>query len=100
MQTEQLNIKLQPDLYREIELVSKVLHIQKNEWARNILAYEVKKELEDHKQSIVREYLKGEVTRKELIIVLGENEVEQIDHIAKIGRKSFQDASRLAKIMK
>jgi len=100
MQTEQLNLKLQPELYCEIELVSKVLHIQKNEWARNILAYEVKKELEDHKQSIVREYLKGSFTRKELITVLGEKEVEQIDYIAKIGRKSFQDAARIAKAMK
>lgn len=100
MQTEQLNLKLEKGLYNEIELVSKVLHIQKNEWARNILAHEVKKELEEHKQFLVREYSKGVVTRKELVDVLGEKEVEQIERITKMGKKSFEDATKLAKAMK
>ena len=100
MQTEQLNLKLEKGLYSEIELVSKVLHIQKNEWARNILAHEVKKELEEHKHFIVREYLKGAIAKKELIAVLGEKDVQDIERIAKIGRKSFEDAARLAKAMK
>jgi len=100
MQTEQLNIKMQPELHREIDLVAKILHVPKNEWARNILAYEVKKELEEHKQFIVREYLKGNVTRKELVQVLGEKEVNDIERIAKIGKKSFEDAAKLAKSMK
>ena len=55
----------------------------------------VKKELGDHKQAIVREYLKCSISRKELVTVLGEKEVDQIDHIAKIGRKSFQDAAKM-----
>lgn len=100
MQTEQLNIKLHPELCREIELVSKVLHIQKNEWARNILAHEVKKELEAHKQFLVREFLKGSVSRKELVDVLGIQEVVHIEHIASIGKKSFDNAKQVAKEMK
>ena len=66
METEQLNLKLQKSLYDEIDIVSKVLHIQKNEWARNILAHEVKKELEVYRHFLVREYLKGAITKKEL----------------------------------
>lgn len=100
MQTEQLNLKLEKGLYNEIELVSKVLHLQKNEWVRNILAYEVKKELEEHKHFLVREYLKGVVTRKELVAVLGEQEVNDIERIAKVGKKSLEDAAKLAKSMK
>lgn len=100
MQTEQLNLKLQKGLYNEIELVSKVLHVQKNEWARNILAHEVKKELEEHKNFLLREYLKRAISRKELVAVLGEKEVRDIDRIAKIGKKSFEDAHILAKAMK
>ena len=100
METEQLNLKLQKSLYDEIEIVSKVLHIQKNEWARNILAHEVKKELEEHRHFLVREYLKGTITKKELISVLGAHEVKDIDRIAETGKRSFDDAIRLAKEMK
>lgn len=100
MQTEQLNLKLQKDLHREIEIVSKILHIPKNEWARNILAHEVKKELEEHKQFIVSEYVKGVITKKELIGLLGKKEVEAIERILKTGKKSFDDAAKLAKVMK
>lgn len=49
MQTKQLNVKLMPELDKEIEIVSKILHIPKVDWARNVLARQVKKELEEHK---------------------------------------------------
>ncbi len=100
MQTEQLNIKVQPELFKEIDLVSRILHIPKNEWARNILAYEVKKELEEHKTFLVREYFKCNITRKELAQILGENEVRDLERIARIGRQSFEEAAKLAKAMK
>ena len=100
METEQLNLKLQKSLYDEIDIVSKVLHVQKNEWARNILAHEVKKELEVHRHFLVREYLKGAITKKELTAVLGAQEVKDIDRIAKTGKNSFDDAVRLVKEMK
>ncbi len=99
-QTEQLNLKLEKDLYNEIDLVSKVLHVPKNEWARSILSHEVKKELEEHKHFLAREYLKGKISRKQLVEVLGEMEVNDIDMIAKIGEKSFTDAAKIAKAMK
>ncbi len=96
MQSEQLNLKLEKDLFNEVELISKVLHVPKNEWARNVLAHEVKKELDAHKQFIVREYIKGNVTRKELTKVLGEKEVANIDRVVRIGKSSFDDAKLLA----
>ena len=100
MQTEQLNIKLQKDLFQEINLISKVLHIPKNEWARNVLAYEVKKELEEHKKFIAREYMKGNITKKELISVIGKRDAQEIELILDVGKKSLSSAKKLAKLMK
>ena len=100
MQTEQLNLKLQKPLFQEIDIISKVLHIPKNEWARNVLAHEAKKELEEHRKFLVQEYLKGTITRLELIGVLGEKEVKNIDRIMLTGKKSFEDAKWLANAMK
>lgn len=96
MQTAQLNLKLEKDLFNEVELISKVLHLPKNEWARNVLAHEVKKEIESHKQFIVREYIKGKVTKTELVKLLGKKDVSDIDRIIKISKSSFDDAKLLA----
>ena len=64
MQTEQLNIKLMPELAKELDLVADILHIPKTDWARNVLAHEVKKELEEHKAFVAVEYMKGRIKRK------------------------------------
>lgn len=100
MQTEQLNLKLQKGLYHEIEIVSKILQIPKNEWARNVLAHEIKKELEEYKQFIVRAYMKGAITKKELTEILSKKEIEAIERILKTGRNSLDDAPRLTHTMR
>jgi len=100
MQTEQLNIKLMPELSRELDLVSSILHIPKTDWARNVLAHEVKKELEEHKAFIAVEYMKGRIGKKELIDALGKRGASDVEFIAETTKKGFQDAKRLAKAMK
>ena len=100
MQTEQLNLKLQKDLLNEIEIVSNVLHIPKNEWARNVLARQVKVELVEHKQFIIRQYIKGLITKNELTKILGEKEVKDVDHILKVGKRSLETAKKLSKLIK
>lgn len=96
MQTAQLNIKLEKALYQEIELISRALHIPKNEWARKVLAYEAKKELEEQKTAIAREYFKGNITKKELISTLGKKGAEDVDLILETGKKSFEMGKILA----
>ena len=100
MQTEQLNIKLMPELSKELELVADILHIPKTDWARNVLAHEVKKELEEHKAFAAVEYMKGRISKKNLIDTLGKKDAEDIGFISKTTKKGFEDAKRLAKAMK
>lgn len=99
MQSEQFNIKITPELGEEIELVSKMLHITKVEWVRNILAHEVKKELEKHKSFIALEYMKGRISKNDLNKILGK-EAEDIDFIIQETKKDFEDAKKLAKKQK
>ena len=82
MQTEQLNVKLMPELAKELDLLSKILHIPKTEWARNVLAHEVKKELEEHKAFVAVEYMRGRISKKELIDALGKRDAEDIESIS------------------
>src|SRR3989344_9507477 len=97
MQTEQLNIKLMPELAKELELVEKILHIPKTDWVRNILAHEIKKELNEHKSFIAVEYLKGKVSKKELTESLGKKDAEDIEFIAETTKRGFEDAKKLLK---
>src|SRR3989338_5748912 len=99
MQTEQLNIKLMPELSKELDLVAKILHIPKTDWVRNVLAHEVKKELEEHKAFAAVEYIKGRISKKELIGSLGINDAEDVEFIAQTTKKGIEDAKRLAKAM-
>mgnify|MGYP001602120045 CR=1 FL=1 len=100
MQTEQLNLKLEKDLLNEIEIVSDVLHVPKNEWARSVLARQVKKELEEHKKFIARKYINGLIKRNDLIKIFGKKEVKEIDHILSVGKRSFNNAKKLSKFIK
>jgi len=97
MQTEQLNIKLMPELAKELDLIAKILHIPKTDWARNILAHQAKKELEEHKAFVAVEYMNGKISRKELINALGNKDAEDIELITKTTKKGFEDAKKLAK---
>ena len=99
MQTEQLNLKLEKPLFEEVSLISKVLHIPKNEWARNVLAHEVKKKLEEHKTSIAREYIKGNLTKNELVHFLGKRDANNVERIINVGKKTFEDAKKLSQEM-
>ncbi|MBI2657623.1 hypothetical protein HYX08_02920 [Candidatus Woesearchaeota archaeon] len=100
MQTKQLNVKLMPELDKEIELVSKILHIPKVDWARNVLAHEVKKELEEHKSFVAMEYMKGNISREDLIKIVGRKDAQDVDFIMKKTKEDFKEAKKLAKKLK
>jgi len=89
-----------PELYREIELISRILHIPKVDWARNVLAHEVKKELEGHKSFISLEYMKGNISKSELVKFVGKRNAEDVSYIIKKTKKDFKAAKELAKKLK
>lgn len=82
MKEETIALRVEPKLKREVELVAKVLHVSPSEWLRTRLAYEVKHLVEDLKSQIVLEYMKGNLTKKELTELFGKT-AEDIDFIIK-----------------
>ena len=89
-----------PELAQEIELVSRILHIPKVDWARNVLAHEVKKELEEHRSFIAIEYMKGNISKAELVKALGEENADDIDYIMKETKEDLKAAKELAEKLK
>lgn len=84
----------------EIELVSDILHIPKVDWVRNVLARQVKKELEEHKSFIALRYMKGKISKAELVKFLGRKDAEDVDYIIKKTNEDFKAAKALAKRFK
>lgn len=89
-------LRIEPKLKREIEIVSKVMHISPSEWLRTRIAYEIKHLVEDLKSQIVLEYMKGNLTKEELTELFGEA-AHDIDFIIEKIRKDFKRAGNLAK---
>ena len=95
-----LSIRIEPRLKREVELLSKVLHISPSEWIRTQLAKEVKEFSDKMKSQIVIEYMKGNITKKELSEVFGNKLTTDIDFIIDEVKREFKLSKQLAKQLK
>jgi len=89
-----------PELDKEIELISKILHIPKVDWARNVLAHEVKKELEEQKSFVALEYMRRNISKADLVKLIGKEDAEDVDYITKKTKEDFKAARELAKKLK
>lgn len=67
----QVNVRLEGRLLKEIDALTRVLHISRSEWLRNKIAYAVKEETLNLREAIALEYAKGQITDKELNELLG-----------------------------
>jgi hypothetical protein len=75
---------------------SKVLHVSSSEWLRTRIAYEVKHLVDDLRSQIVLEYMRGNLTKKELRELFGKT-AEDIDFIVEKTRKDLLKAKKPAK---
>ena len=67
----QVNVRLNEHLLQEIDAITKVLHISRSEWLRNVIAHAVKEETLNLKEAIALEYTKGHISEEELSELLG-----------------------------
>lgn len=87
---------MDPQMKKEIEVVSKVLHVSPSEWVRNRIARDLKEATKDLKYQIILAYLKGTIDKQELKEVFGEM-TEDIDFVIKKVREDFVKAEELSR---
>jgi metal-responsive CopG/Arc/MetJ family transcriptional regulator len=78
----QVNVRLNQALLKEIDALTRVLHISRSEWLRNKIAYAVKEETLHLQEAIA----KGNITEQELHELLGVRADEInfiVDHLKK-----------------
>ena len=82
----QVNVRLNQALLKEIDALTRVLHISRSEWLRNKIAYAVKEETLHLQEAIALAYAKGNITEQELHELLGVRADEInfiVDHLKK-----------------
>lgn len=94
--TTQINVKLEEQLLREVDALTKVLHISRSEWLRNKIAYAVKEEALHLREAIVMEYARGHITEEELEELLGAD-AEDVKYIL---RKVQEGKGRVDEMLK
>ena len=95
MREEIMAVRMEPKLKRDVELISKVLHVSPSEWIRTRVAYEVKRSVEDLRYQIVLEYYRGNLTKEELKELFGEEIAENIDFIDAEMRREIKKAEEM-----
>lgn len=93
---EILGIRMDPKMKKEIEVISKALHISPSEWVRNKIAHDIQEATENMKYQIVMAYLKGTIDRQELEEVFGEMS-NDVDFVIEKVRKDFVKSEELSK---
>ena len=88
MQTEQFNIRLPTDLVDDLDVVSKLLKINKSEWVKLRLAEKVHEEKNKLLMELSNFYVKGIVNKKEVQSLVGKEIAEEMEFIKKTATES------------
>ena len=81
MQTEQFNIRLPTDLVNDLEIVSKLLKINKSEWVKLKLAENIMEEKNRLLMELVNLYTSNVISKQEIKKLLGEDISNRIEFI-------------------
>lgn len=104
METEQLNIRVNKELLKDLDVISKFLKVNKSEWIKIRLAKEVLEEKNKLLMDLSTLYAKGMIDKSELENMVGKNiadEMEFIKNKAKDSvRSGVEDGKKLREELK
>lgn len=94
MISTQVNVRLDEILLKEIDTLTKVLHISRTEWLRVKIARAVKEDTLNLKEAIAMEYAKGRITDEELKELIGAD-AEDVKFIVRQIRKGKEEIDEM-----
>jgi len=100
METEQLNVRVPTDLLHDLNIVSRLLKINKSEWIKTKLAEEVHEEKNRLLMELSSLYTKGMITKKEVESLVGKQIAGQMESVYKTAKKSMKAGMEYGKNIK
>ena len=99
METEQFNIRMPKDLVQDLDIISKLLKVNKSEWVKTKLAEEVHEEKNKLLMELSTLYANGMISKEKIEKMVGKDIADEMEFIKKkaiesakkgieIGRKS------------
>ena len=100
METTQLNIRMSKLLIGDIEIISKLLKVNKSDWIRSTLA----KNAAEDKSRLLMElgnlYVDGILSKHDIEKIVGKDIAKKMDVLAKIAEKSVAEGAAYGKKIK
>jgi len=100
MQTEQFNVRLSTELLKDLEIVSKLLKVNRSEWIKTKLAEDLNEEKTRLLMELGNLYTRGMITKKEVEILVGKKIADRIESVSFTAKKSIEAGKKYGKNLK
>lgn len=91
METEQFNIRMPKDLVQDLDIISKLLKVNKSEWVKTKLAEEVHEEKNKLLIELSTLYANGMINKEKIEKMVGKDIADEMEFIKK---KSIESAKK------
>ena len=81
MQTEQFNIRMPKDLVQDLDIISKLLKVNKSEWVKTKLAEEVHEEKNKLLMELSTLYANGMISKRKIEQLVGKDIADEMEFI-------------------
>ena len=100
MQTEQFNIRMPKDLVQDLDMISKLLKVNKSEWVKTKLAEEVHEEKNKLLMELSTLYANGMISKKKIEQLVGKDIADEMESIKIVAQKSVKHGLKYGKKLK
>jgi len=97
METTQLNIRMPKVLLKDIDIVSRLLKLNKSDWIRTTLAKSVSEDKNQLLMELGNLYVDGVLSKRDVERIVGKDVADRMKVLAEIAEKSVSEGVAYAK---
>ena len=97
METTQLNIRMPKVLLKDIDVVSRLLKLNKSDWIRTTLAKSVSEDKNRLLMELGNLYVDGVLSKRDVERIVGKDVADRMEVLAEIAEKSVSEGVLYAK---
>ena len=100
MQTEQFNIRMPKELVQDLDIISKLLKVNKSEWVKTKIAEDVNEEKNKLLMELSTLYANGMISKNKIEQLVGKDIADEMESIKIIAEKSVKHGLEYGKKLK
>ena len=100
METEQFNIRMSKDLVNDLDMISRLLNVNKSEWVKTKLAEDVNEETNKLLMELSTLYAKGMINKKKVEQLVGKEIADEMESIKIVAEKSVKHGIKYGRKLK